>query len=113
MKFVILHKTDGTPPTPEMLAGIGRFMEEQARAGVLLAAEGIDPSGRAARLQFKAGRRTAVDAPFAEAKEVVGGFAVVQARSLDDAVELASRFGAVCTHATEIQVHQIGEFDGG
>ena len=45
-----------------------------------------------------------------EAKEVVGGFAVVQARSLDEAVEVASRFGAVCTHATEIQVHQIAEF---
>ncbi len=113
MKFMIMHKTDGSAPTPEMLAGIGRFMEEQARAGVLLAAEGIDPSAEAARLQFKAGTRTAVDAPFTEAKEVVGGFAIVQARSLDEAVELASRFGAVCSHATEIQVHQIGEFNGG
>ena len=112
MKFLIMHKTDGSPATPEMLEGIGRFMGEQAQAGTLLVAEGIDPIAPAARLQFRSGKRTAVDAPFAEAKEVVGGFAVVQARSLDEAVELASRFGAVCTHATEIQVLQIGEFEG-
>jgi hypothetical protein len=112
MKYLIMHKTDGTPPTPEMLAGIGRYMEEQAKDGTLLAAEGIDPSADAARLEFRAGKRTAVDAPFTEAKEVVGGFAIVQARSLDEAIDLATRFGAVCTHATEIQVHQIAEFGG-
>ena len=112
MKYLIMHRTDGTPATPEMLAGIGRFMEAQAKAGRLLAAEGVDPAAGAARLQFRAGKRTGVDAPFAEAKEVVGGFAVVQARSLDDAVELASQFGSVCTHATEIQVLQIAELGG-
>ncbi len=113
MKYVIMHKTDGSAPTPEMLSEIGRFMEEQSRAGVLVAAEGVDPSGGSARLSFKHGKRTATDAPFAEAKEVVGGFAVVLARSLEEAVELANRFGAVCTHATEIEVHQIAEFGGG
>ncbi len=55
MKFVIMHKTDGTPPTPEMLAGIGRFMEEQAGAGVLLAAEGVD-RGAPPGLELEPGR---------------------------------------------------------
>jgi hypothetical protein len=110
MKYLIMHTTDGTAMTPEAMAGVGRFMEEQARAGTLLAAEGIDPSADGARVTFRDGKRTAIDAPFTEAKEVVGGFAVVQAGSLDEAVELASRFGAVCTHATEIRVLQLLDF---
>ena len=113
MKFMIMHKTDGSPVTPEMGAAIGQFMEEQARAGVLLAAEGLDPNAGAARLVCKGGKVVSTDAPFTEAKELIGGFAVLQARSLDEAVELASRFAGACTHATEIQVHQVAEFPSG
>ncbi len=80
------------------------------RDGVLLAAEGIDQRTPGARLRFSAGKRTVTDAPFAEAKEVVGGFAIIQARSLDDAIEAAERFAAACTNAVEVEVHPLAEF---
>jgi len=113
MRFLIMHKSNeeneaGVPPSPELIEGMGRLMEESARAGVLLAAEGVHPSSKGARLEFSGGRRTVTDGPFAEAKELIAGFAIVQVDSKDEAIEWATRFADVIGDV-EIEVRQVIE----
>jgi hypothetical protein len=79
MRFIMMHKSDaaaeaGVPPTPELIAAMGKFTEEVTKAGVLLQAEGLLPSSMGARVTFDSGKRTVIDGPYAEAKEVYGGF---------------------------------------
>ena len=113
MRFLIMHKSNeaneaGVPPTPELIEEMGKFMEEASRAGVLLAAEGVHPSSKGARLEFSGGRRTVTDGPFAEAKELIAGFAIVQVGSKDEAIDWATRFAAVIGDV-EIEVRQVVE----
>lgn len=108
-----MHKSNeeneaGVPPTPELMEEMGKLMEESARAGVLLAAEGVHPSSRGARLSFSGGKRTVTDGPFAEAKELIAGFAVLQVESKDAAIEWATRFADVIGDV-EIEVRQVIE----
>lgn len=96
MRFLMMIKANadyeaGKPPSPELMAGMGRLMGEMAQAGVLLAAEGLQPSSRGARISLKGGRRQTTDGPFAEAKELVGGYAILEAPSLAEAKILAAR----------------------
>jgi hypothetical protein len=79
------------PPDEKLLTAYMRFNEELHRAGVLVAAEGLSPAGRGARIEVKGGRRAVVDGPFAESKELVGGFYIVEVKSLDEAIEWALR----------------------
>jgi hypothetical protein len=83
-------------------------MEESAREGVLLAGEGVHPSSKGARLSFSGGRRTVTDGPFAEAKELIAGFAVLQVESKEEAIEWATRFADVIGDV-EIEVRQVIE----
>ena len=113
MRFLIMHKSNeeneaGVPPTPELIEGMGKLMEESTREGVLLAAEGVHPSSRGARLSFSGGKRTVTDGPFAEAKELIAGFAIVQVGSKDEAIEWATRFADVIGDV-EIEVRQVVE----
>jgi hypothetical protein len=90
---------------------MGAFMEEANKAGVLLAAEGLlPPSAGAAQVSVKEGAATVVDGPFAEAKEVIGGFGIMQVRDLAEAVEWATRFG-VLFDEVEIEVRRVSEFE--
>jgi hypothetical protein len=113
VRFLIMHKSNeeneaGVPPSKELIEGMGKLMEESSRAGVLLAAEGVHPSSRGARLSFSGGKRTVTDGPFAEAKELIAGFAIVQVESKDEAIEWATRFAEV--HGdVEIEVRQVIE----
>jgi len=99
MKFIITaHPGPETPaPNPEapfdeqLFTAYMTFNEEMHRAGVLVAAEGLNPAGKGARVEVKRGRRTVVDGPFAESKEMVGGFYVIDVASFDEAVEWAMR----------------------
>ena len=99
MKFIITaHPGPETPaPNPEapfdeqLFTAYMTFNEEMHRAGVLVAAEGLNPAGKGARVEVKRGRRTVVDGPFAESKELVGGFYVIDVASFDEAVEWAMR----------------------
>jgi hypothetical protein len=99
MKFIITaHPGPETPaPNPEapfdepLFTAYMAFNEEMHRAGVLVAAEGLNPAGKGARVEVKRGRRTVVDGPFAESKELVGGFYVIDVASLDEAIEWAMR----------------------
>lgn len=113
MRFLVMHKSNeeneaGVPPSPELMEEMGKLMEESARAGVLLAAEGVHPSSKGARLSFSGGRRTVTDGPFAEAKELIAGFAVLQVDSKEEAIEWATRFADVIGDV-DIEVRQVIE----
>ena len=89
MRF-LMTTTAGDPPDDQMMAEMGRFVEELSRSGVLLATGGLDPAGT--RISSKDGKVTVTDGPFAEAKEAIISFALVDVRSKDEAVELSKRF---------------------
>jgi hypothetical protein len=94
MRYLSIYKTveRPTPPSPEEMARMGRLVEEGMKAGYLLAVEGCMPSATGARVRLANGKVTVVDGPFTEAKEVVGGLAILKADSKEAAVELAKQF---------------------
>jgi hypothetical protein len=105
MRFMIMFKadadTEAAAPACIALPEMGRFIEELRADGVLLGTEGLKPSAyNGARLQRSAGKITVVDGPFAEAKELVAGFALVEVPSMDDAVQLAGQFLGVAGEGT-------------
>lgn len=113
MRFLIMHKSNedneaGVPPSRELIEGMSKLMEESSREGVLLAAEGVHPSSRGALLSFSGGKRTVTDGPFAEAKELIAGFAIVQVGSKEEAIEWATRFAEVLGEV-EIEIRQVIE----
>ena len=83
------------PPSPEMFETMGAFVEEATKAGVIVATGGIAPTSEGAKLSLKDGEFTVVDGPFAEAKEIVGGWAIMECRDLDEAIEWSKRFLSV------------------
>jgi hypothetical protein len=96
MKFMILVKASadseaGVMPTTEQFVEMGKFNEELVKAGVLLAAEGLQSSAKGARIVFENGKKTVVDGPFAETKELIAGFWIIQVRSREEAIEWAKR----------------------
>lgn len=114
MRYMLIYKSTedneaGVPPTPEQLQRIGRLTQDMVASGKLLAAEGLRASSKgAAKLTVVDGKRTVTDGPYAEAKELIAGFAIVEVEGKDEAVELAARF-AEASGATELEVRQVGE----
>jgi hypothetical protein len=94
MRYLSIFKSveQATPPTPEEVEAMGKLMAEMGSEGKLLATEGCLPSARGARVRRSGGDTTVTDGPFTEAKEVVGGYAILQADSKEEAIELAKRF---------------------
>jgi hypothetical protein len=82
----------GAPPSPELLERCGAFMEEISRAGVLLATDGLQPSSRGARVRLADGKATVMDGPFTESKELVASYALLEVKSMAEAVEWTTRF---------------------
>jgi hypothetical protein len=80
------------PPTPEQIAHMSGFVEEATKAGVLLATGGLAPLDQAVKVKYAGGEFTVLDGPFAEAKELVGGWALMETRDVDEAVEWTKRF---------------------
>jgi hypothetical protein len=102
MRFMMIYKPAnvkdmeaGTPPTPESMAVMEKFIGELAQSGVLLATDGLTPSSKGARVKLSEGKVTVTDGPFIETKELIAGFAIVQLPSKAEAIELAKRFLAV------------------
>ena len=93
MRFISLftHEPKG-PPTPELIAEMGKLIEEGMKAGWLLATEGVAAGTAGTRVRQSGGKVTVVDGPFTEAKEVIGGYALLEAKSREAAIELARRF---------------------
>jgi hypothetical protein len=94
MRFLSVYRTveRGVPPTPEEMAKMGKLIEEEMKAGHLLAVEGCLPSAAGARVRLSIGKVTVTDGPFTEAKEIIGGLAILEAPSKAGAVEMAKRF---------------------
>jgi hypothetical protein len=80
------------PPSPELYERMGRFVEEATKAGVIVATGGIAPTSEGSRIILKGGEYTVVDGPFVEAKELVGGWALMECRDLSEAIEWSKRF---------------------
>jgi hypothetical protein len=111
MRFMMIVKANkdseaGVMPTRELMEAMGKFNEEMARAGVLLAAEGLQASSKGARVKFSRTRRTVIDGPFAETKELIAGFWLIQVKSKEEAVEWALRCPAE-DQESEIEVRQV------
>ena len=99
----------GVMPSEQLLAEMGRFNEELVKAGVLLAAEGLQPSAKGARVRFSGSTRTVVDGPFAETKELVAGFWLWQVRSMDEAIEWVRRCPNPMPGDSEIEIRPVFE----
>jgi len=81
----------GLPPSPELMAGMAKLTDEGVKAGALLASGGLLPSSAGARIRYSGGKRAVIDGPFVETKELVGGYAILEASSKAEAMELANR----------------------
>ncbi|HXP44320.1 MAG TPA: YciI family protein [Candidatus Acidoferrales bacterium] len=101
----------GVMPQQELLAEMGKFNEELVKAGVLLAAEGLQPSSKGKRVRFSGSNRTVIDGPFTEAKELIAGFWLWQVRSMEEAVEWVKRCPNPCEGESEIEIRQVFEAD--
>jgi hypothetical protein len=117
MRFMIIIKADdkteaGVLPSQELLTDMSRYNQELVNAGVLLAGEGLHPSSKGARVHFSGNKRTVVDGPFSETKELIAGFWLIQVKSLDEAIEWVKRIplGAEDAHVEIRQVFEAEEF---
>lgn len=111
MRVMVIVKADknseaGVMPTEKMLTEMGKFNEELAKAGVMLAGEGLHPTSRGARVKFSDGKKTVIDGPFAETKELIAGFWLWQVKSLDEAIEWLKR---APFEDTEVEIRQLFE----
>jgi hypothetical protein len=97
MRFLSIYqsKETGLPPSPEEISRMGALVEEGMKAGYLLSVEGCLPSAMGARVRLASGKVSVTDGPFTESKEIVGGFAILQANSLAEAIERTRQFLAV------------------
>ena len=110
MRFLSLYKSveRGVPPSQEEMAKMGKLVEEGMKSGWLLGTEGCLPSALGARVRFSDGKHTVTDGPFTESKEVIGGFAILQANSKEEAIKLAKDFLKVVGDG-ECELRQIYE----
>jgi len=99
----------GVLPDEKLLADMGNFNEQLAKAGVLLAAEGLHPSSKGARVRFSGANRTVIDGPFAETKELVAGFWLWQVKSKEEAIEWVKRCPNPFPGESEIEIRQVYE----
>jgi hypothetical protein len=117
MRFMILIKADknseaGQMPDEKLLTDMGRFNEELVNAGIMLAGEGLHPSSRGARVRFAGAKRTVIDGPFAETKELIAGFWLWQVRSKEEAIEWVKRIpNPMPGTETEVEIRQVFEAD--
>ena len=112
MRFMVLVKANkdseaGVLPDKKVLTEMGKFNEELVKAGVLLAAEGLHPSSKGARVRFSGGKRAVIDGTFAETKELIAGFWLWQVRSKEEAIEWLKR--APFDGGTEVEIRQVFE----
>ena len=114
MRFMILLKADrttesGALPDERILTEMGKYNEELVKAGVLLAGEGLQPSSKGARVKFSGTKRTVIDGPFAETKELIAGFWLIQVKSKEEAIEWVKRCPNPLKGDAEIEIRQVFE----
>src|ERR1043166_9022147 len=116
MKFMMIVKANkdseaGKMPSEELLSAMGKYNEELMKAGVLLDLAGLQASSKGARIRFSGGKRTVIDAPFSETKELIAGYWIIQVKSKEEAIEWAKRVPAPHGEGEdgEIEVRQVFE----
>lgn len=114
MRFLSMIRIDensGQVPSEQLMTDMGKFIEEMTRAGVLVSTAGLRPTSEGVRVRLRDGKLSTVDGPFAETKEVIGGFAILEAKSKDEAVELTKRFLKI--HGDEWNIEcEVRQLDG-
>jgi hypothetical protein len=116
MRFMIMVKADknteaGVLPDEKLLTDMGKFNEELIKAGVMLAGDGLHPSSKGARVKFSGSKRTVVDGPFAESKELIAGYWIWQVKSKEEAIEWVKRCPNPTGAESEIEIRQLFEAD--
>ena len=117
MRFMILRMADkdteaGVMPSEAMLRAMGDYMEEMSKAGVLLGGEGLHPSSRGKKVKFSAGKPTIIDGPFSEAKELIGGYAMINVKSEQEALDWVKRWPAMDSGGNvQLQLRRVFEDD--
>lgn len=116
MRFMILVKATknseaGVMPSERLLSEMGKFNEELVKAGVMLAGEGLHPSSKGARVKLAGGKRTVIDGPFAETKELIAGYWLWQCKSKEEAIEWVMRCPNPYNEDGEIEIRQVFEAD--
>jgi hypothetical protein len=113
MRFMVMVKANedteaGVPPSEQLISEMGKYNDELAKAGVLLAAEGLQPTAKGARVTFSGGKRTVIDGPFTEAKELIAGFWLFQVKSKDEAIEWVKRCPNPHDGDFQIEIREVG-----
>jgi hypothetical protein len=116
MRFMVIVKANadteaGQLPSTELLTAMGKYNEDLVKAGVMLAGEGLQPSSKGARIKFSGSKRTVVDGPFAETKELIAGFWLWQCRSKEEAIEWGKRCPNPTGAESELEIRQVFEAD--
>ena len=116
MRFIVLIKADkdseaGVMPNEQLLTAMGNFNDELVKAGVMVAGEGLHPSSKGARVKFSGEKRTVIDGPFTEVKELIAGFWIWQVNSLEEAIESVKRCPNPMYGESEIEIRQVFEVD--
>ena len=116
MRFMVMVRANGDTeagvmPSEELLTAMGKYNEELVKAGVMLAGEGLQPSTKGARVRFSGKERSVIDGPFAETKELIAGFWILEVKSLDDAIEWVKRCPNPMEGESEIEIRQVFEPD--
>jgi len=118
MRFMMIVKANkdseaGKMPSEELLAAMGKYNEELVKAGVLVDLSGLKPSSKGARIKFSGGKKTVIDGPFAETKELIGGYWIINVKSKEEAIEWAMRIP--CPHGEnqegEVEIRQFFEME--
>jgi hypothetical protein len=114
MRFMVMIKATeeseaGVMPSEELLTEMGKFNEELVKAGVMLAGDGLQPSSKGARVRFSGSKRTVIDGPFTEAKELIAGYWMWQVKSKEEAIEWAKRCPNPMDGESEIELRQVFE----
>jgi hypothetical protein len=114
MRFMVMVKANaetekGVAPSAEMLSEMGKFNEQLIKAGVMLAADGLSASSKGAKVKFSGSKRSVVDGPFTESKEMIAGFWIWQCKSKEEAVEWAKRCPNPTGQDGELEIRQIAE----
>ena len=114
MRFMVIVKATkeseaGVPPDSKLLAEMGKYNEELVKAGVMLAGEGLHPSSKGARVRFSGNKRTVIDGPFSETKELIAGFWLIQVKSKAEALEWVKRIPNPFPGESEVEIRQVFE----
>jgi hypothetical protein len=116
MRFMVIVKATkdseaGKMPSEEMLAAMANFNEELVRAGVMLDGNGLQPTSKGARIRFTGGKREVIDGPFAETKELIAGYWIIQVKSREEAIEWMKRCPNPYNEDGEIEIRQMFELE--